>query len=249
MDKRYHVNPKTGEASICRAFLSPCPFAHEEDHHATAEEARAAFETTQQELTLPRPVRKSKPVKVYRIGSLEPQQQARFEDLGKAIAALDQYCPEGRQPRGGALFASPDLESHGRWVRGVRKGESHELTVNPDEVYIYPVALYEEASQLVDSGLVREDERPARLKAAVEAFWVSGMTLTEWREWRTTTDVPHGSWELLLPPTAVMSAKPVSNRRIIEHAHEDDASQLNFQLELRRAQQGLIWRKKKSADA
>lgn len=46
MARRYHINPKTGTPSQCRA-LSRCPFGEVEDHYATLEEAQGAYETMQ----------------------------------------------------------------------------------------------------------------------------------------------------------------------------------------------------------
>lgn len=46
---RYHISPSTGNASPCRATQA-CPFGDmTEDHYASAEEARAAYEKKQTE--------------------------------------------------------------------------------------------------------------------------------------------------------------------------------------------------------
>ena len=41
---RYHVNPKTGNASLCKAGKGKCPFGGSADHYPTQAEAQAAFE-------------------------------------------------------------------------------------------------------------------------------------------------------------------------------------------------------------
>lgn len=48
MSKKYHVNPQTGRPGVCSAKKA-CPFGDwESDHYSTAEEARQAYEVTQQ---------------------------------------------------------------------------------------------------------------------------------------------------------------------------------------------------------
>lgn len=239
---QFHANPKTGRVSRCRANYE-CPFGTEAAHHDTADGARAAFERSQEEFLIPKAVRKSRPVKIFRIGSLEPQAKAAFEDLDSVLSFMDRHAPEGRMSRRGALFASPDLASHGRWVRGTDSGDSHELTVDPDSVYIYPIGLYESASMSFANGETERAEEEAR------EYWESGMTLTEWREWSSTTELERGTWEILLPSSAIIGSKPVSNRRVIENATDADANEINWKLESRRAARGLIWRKDTAVDS
>lgn len=239
---QFHANPKTGRVSRCRASYE-CPFGTEAAHHSTADEARAAFERSQEEFLIPRAARKSRPVKIFRIGALEPQAKAAFEELDSVLGFMDRHVPEGRMSRRGALFASPDLASHGRWVRGTDSGESHELTVDPDSVYIYPVKIYESASMSFANGEIERAEEEAR------EYWASGMTLTEWNEWSSTTELERGTWEVLFPPSAIIGSKPVSNRRVIENATDTDASEINWKLESRRAARGLIWRKDAVVDS
>lgn len=173
---------------------------------------------------------------VFRVGSLEPQEPA-FEDLERIVTFMDSYAPAGRATRRGSLFASPDLLSHGRWVLGSDRALSHEIFVDPDSVYIYPVEVYESASLDFDLG---ETELAAE---GARKYWASAMTLREWREWSKTAKPSRGSWEVLIPQGGVLSAKPMSNRRIIEGAAEEDARQINWRLEPKRAAKSLIWRK------
>lgn len=237
----YHFNPQTGAVGVCRA-RQICPFGTDEVHHPNEASARLAFEATQEQLLMPKPLRKSKPVKIYRIGALEPPVAHGLGDLRETEAFLDSYAPDGRQLRAGALFASPDLASHGRWVRGSKEAPSHELTVNPDEVYIYPIDTYEAASSWHGMGSKEKAE------AAAQEYWDSGMTLTQWNEWSATTSLLRGSWEILLPPSAILGNREMSNRRIIENASPEDAAEINWKLERRRASRGLIWRKDKSGE-
>ena len=44
---KYHVNPATGNPGVCRAQKN-CPFGGEADHYSTREEAREAYEKSQQ---------------------------------------------------------------------------------------------------------------------------------------------------------------------------------------------------------
>ncbi len=237
----YHVNPKTGRVGRCSASREDCPFGTEDSHHGSTAEARAAFERSQEQFLLPTAVRKGKPVKIFRVGELEPQDRPSFEELARVLEFMDGEAPEGRTGRMGALFASPDMASHGRWVRGSEPATSYELTVDPDSVYIYPIKIYEDASLSFVSG------RLDRAREEAQEYWESGMTLTEWREWSSTLELERGSWEILLPASAIQAARPMSNRRIIENVNEEDADEINWKLEPRRAFKGLIWRKEQES--
>lgn len=155
----WHFNPSTGRSGKCRAGVRECPFGNSEAHGSSPDEARLIHESTQQ--SLPRPTKKAK---VYRIGELKPR-ESHFEHLQSVLRDFAKTTPPGRVARHEGLFASPDLQSHGRWVLGVGRGESHELSVNPHEVYIYPVELYEEASM---AQLDRDYEEFERL---AQEYW------------------------------------------------------------------------------
>lgn len=45
---KYHINPKTGNPGLCKADTK-CPFGSEEQHYASKDEARAAYERTAQD--------------------------------------------------------------------------------------------------------------------------------------------------------------------------------------------------------
>lgn len=49
----YHINPASGDPSICRAHKGNCPFGTSDKHYASVEEARSAFERTMASLTVP----------------------------------------------------------------------------------------------------------------------------------------------------------------------------------------------------
>lgn len=41
---KYHLNPETGEAGVCRALAGNCPFSAGSEHYSSVEEARASYE-------------------------------------------------------------------------------------------------------------------------------------------------------------------------------------------------------------
>lgn len=50
---KYHINRDTGEAGLCRATQGGCPFGGEEAHHDDVATARAAYEKSMSENTVP----------------------------------------------------------------------------------------------------------------------------------------------------------------------------------------------------
>lgn len=238
----YHVNPATGNVGLCRAYIGECPFGNVDSHFPDAPSARAMFEKTQE--VFPKAMKKAK---VFRIGPLQPQEQ-HFDDLQKVLKDFEETTPPGRVGRSNGLFASPDIQSHGRWVLGIggmgggKDLESHELTVNPNEVYVYPVELYEIASSHQSWG------RMDKFREAAKEYWDAGLTLAEWQRWAAKTKPDPGSWEVIIPPSAELNPKPVSNRRIIENASKKFHSRLGWQLEPRRAQKSNTWPLKGTAE-
>lgn len=237
---RYHVNPVSGNPGLCKAVYT-CPFGDKETaHFDTPEGASRFFEQTQDSFAPPKKKRGS----VYRIGSLTPA-TLHFADLEQMIRKMDEARPEGRQGRAGALFASPDMDSHMRWVKGANLGrrgkvtDSHELYVDPNNTYVYPIDVYEEASLAESNGRLEEFEKLRK------EYWDSGMTLVEWRRWSEKAKPDAGTWEVLLPAESIQSSRIMSSRRIIEAAPENMAKEINWILEPRRAAKGLIWRKTK----
>lgn len=183
---------------------------------------------------------------VYRVGSLTPQ-ETHFNDLNQLLQDFAATTPPGRPGRHDGLFASPDLQSHGRWVLGVRYGRgdqtSHELVVNPDECYVYPVELYEAASSAqYKMRAYNTDDR--KFREAAEKYWAAGVTLTQWRELNQKHPYEPGTWEILIPKNGILSHKPVSNKRIIENSDKRWWSQLGAYLERSRYVQGKLWARK-----
>ncbi len=54
----FHINPKTGHVSQCRATKDNCPFGTVEEHHSTKEAARQAYEAAQPDTLSPAQKRK-----------------------------------------------------------------------------------------------------------------------------------------------------------------------------------------------
>lgn len=49
---KFHINPKTGNASSCRATKGNCPFGSEDEHFKTREDAQAHYEKLNESLTV-----------------------------------------------------------------------------------------------------------------------------------------------------------------------------------------------------
>jgi len=239
---KFHINDK-GEAGKCSADVGECPFGVHKPHFDTKKEAQKFYENSQNSF----PVNKIKKTKVYRVGSLNPP-ETHFSDLNNFLEVVDSYKPEGRQGRSGAIFASPDMVSHSRWILGSRNNkheealDSHEITIDENSVYIYNVEPYETASTY--EGIYGSDSE--KFKTKVKEFWDSGMTLADWKDWAKENNPEPGSWEIIMPNSSIISAKKMSNKRVIESIDDDSkASEINSVLEPERYRKGLIWRKNK----
>lgn len=228
---QYHINA-AGEAGVCRVKTGVCPFGGEsgnEDHYPTRKAAQEAYEASQggsfsnvgnaerrtqsKEQCTPKP----KMMKVYRVGSMTPPEKHGFDGMDEKIAKIDSFAPEGRQGRAGAIFASPDLASHSRWVKGVSLAgvdttQNHEITVDPEKVYVYSVEAYERAS----SDLFGREEQEKRIKD----FWESGKKLSDYSEWAKENNPAPGTYELLLSTDSAVSIKPLSPTAILKAAPE-----------------------------
>lgn len=140
--------------------------------------------------------------KVYRSGAPVAPLERGCERA--SYEAADALRPAGRQGRMDAIFASPTLAGVTRWVRAnamcnIGDVLVRELTVDPDAVYVYSIAAWEQASWAMAG---RED---------YAAYWASGMTLTEW----LAGDYDAAEWELLLGPADLLSVRPVSDKRVV----------------------------------
>lgn len=241
---KYHVNDD-GNAKECSAEKAECPFGKDEPHFNTKEEARSHYESTISD-SFSKPSAKVKKTKVYRVGSLRPPERY-FDDLNNVLNKMDEFKPEGRQGRHGGIFASPDMDSHSRWVLGSQWNrheealDSHEITVDANSVYVYDVRKYEIASSLSDP--IFESHSKGGFQKAAQDFWESGITLAEWQEWAKENKPESGTWEIIMPASAMISTKKMTNKQVIENAPESRAKELNSTLEPRRYAKGLIWRK------
>lgn len=243
---KYHINDQ-GNANHCSAEAGKCPFGTDAPHFDTKEEAQKHYEQTyNNSFEKVKPVKKTK---VYRVGTLEAPEKY-FDDLANVLQDMDKFKPEGRQGRYGGVFASPDIASHSRWVLGNQWNkhegalDSHEITVDANSVYVYDVTQYEQASAF--QNIYGADSE--KFKESAEKFWNDGMTLSEWQEWAKENKPDPGDWEIIMPSESIISAKKMSNRSIIENAPDGRASALNHLLEQKRAQKGLIWRKRDLTD-
>lgn len=154
--------------------------------------------------------------KVYRSGIVAAPTQRGCEASVYLLA--DTHKPAGRVGRTEAIFTSPTLEGVGRWVRGNGRNTRiadirvREIAVNPDGVWVYSIDAWEAASH---SGVEYEIDKG---KAKFEAYWATGMTLTDWLADGT---LDAGEWECLLDTHLVLGQRPVSAKRVVA-AQTDD---------------------------
>lgn len=141
--------------------------------------------------------------KVYRSGTVEAPITRGVEADSYTIA--DAVRPAGRQGRMNGIFASPNLDGVARWTRansGIARCADpfvREITVDADNVYVYSVIAWEKASWS---------------NGGYEAYWESGITLTEWLN--TAEDRDPTEWELLLGDDDLQSVRPVSDKRLLK---------------------------------
>lgn len=236
---KFHINDK-GNPGKCNAQQSNCPFGPDAPHFETKQEAQKYYEESHSNV-FSHPVVKAK---IYRVGTLETPEEY-FDDLNTFLQDMDKFKPEGRQGRYKGLFASPDMESHGRWVRGMEYNkhegalDSYEITVDENSVYVYNVRDYEKASSI--QNMYGSDSE--KFKEAAEKFWNTGMTLSEWKKWAKDNNPERGTWEIIMSQESIVSSKKLSNRTIIENMSDIDSSEVNRILEPQRSRKGLIWRK------
>ena len=145
---------------------------------------------------------------VYRSGTATTPAQRGVES--QSFLDADTVRPEGRQGRTTAIFASPNLRGVLRWFYAnttlvkVADPFVKEFRVNPDTVWVYSINEWEKASS----------------RETYQAYWESGMTLTEWN---TNADqYDPAEWEILLGDKDIQSVKPVSDKRVLSHLIETD---------------------------
>lgn len=145
--------------------------------------------------------------KVYRSGPVSAPETRGVES--DSYAKADAVRPAGRQGRTDGIFASPNLAGVGRWAYSNASNTRHpdpfvrEIAVNPDNVYVYSVLMWEKCSW---------DRIP------YEQYWETGMTLTEWL--KNHDQYNASEWELLLSAEDVTSVKNVSDKRVVASAAE-----------------------------
>lgn len=208
------------------------------DKAKIAREKALAKKTPQQSVT-----------KIYRAGSLEPPREHDTELTG-IITTIDSFKPENRQGRFGGIFASPDMASHARWLKGTALAnrfnphDTYEIEVDPDNTYIYNVDSYEEVSDFI---IMNKDKNTLEIKSKIkeksENFWNSGMTLTEFKEWSKTAKPKDGDWEIIISPESIQNYNQMTNKKIIESVPSHTQKEINALLEPKRAYHGLVWRK------
>lgn len=155
--------------------------------------------------------------KVYRSGTVEAPTTRGVE--ADSYMDADKVKPAGRQGRTDGIFASPNLAGVARWTYSkssiARCADPfvRELTVNPDEVYVYSIPAWEKASW---------NWKPGGYKA----YWATGITLTEWMQNEEKYDATE--WELLLSPEDIQAVKSVSDKRLLKACE----TSFNFHSEL-----------------
>lgn len=141
--------------------------------------------------------------KVYRSGTVEAPATRGVE--ADSYTSADEVKPAGRQGRTDGIFASPNLAGVARWTHAnssiVRCADPfvREITVDPDNVYVYSVLAWEKCSWGTGS---------------YETYWETGMTLTQWMAASEFLDPTN--WEILLGADDVISTRPVSDKRLLE---------------------------------
>lgn len=149
--------------------------------------------------------------RVYRAGHMTPS-----ADCGPAKAVTEQadaQCPHPT-PRMGALFASPTMPGVVRWVLGndMCRYETRvrEITVDADTTYVYYIHAWESVSWNMRGF---EDDK-------ADAYWRTGLTLTEWLSKQDMMNFDASDWEVLIDPAAVLSVRNVSAARFMKAAPE-----------------------------
>ena len=149
-------------------------------------------------------------VSVFRAGPVveTPKRQGEYVSF---YEQADEMAPAGRHGRMQAVFASPTVGGVNRWVEGVasvrQDPKVHELRIDPDKTYLYSVEAWERASWTLDA---------SQTPRLMGEYWASGMTMSQWiQRVRAGEVLDPEQYELLLPFEDVLSAKPVSDERVV----------------------------------
>lgn len=150
----------------------------------------------------------------------------------------DSHLPDARQGRMTGVFCSPTIGGAARWVRGNylsnnKDVEVREIRIDVDTTYVYLVHDWERASS---------NDTPEMY----QRYWRNGMTM---REYMTVAQQePHKydprEFELLVPEQEIRVVKPVSPKRLIGRAYDnqDDLQGIykNLAKEKRRAREQAV---------
>jgi len=164
-------------------------------------------------------------VSVYRSGIPEAPINRGVEK--ESYRRADTYKPAERQGRMDGIFASPTLHGVTKWVRGnyfskIPDVNVREIRVNPDTTYVYHIPTWERTSGKIEY----DAELNLSQKEAIENYWNTGVTLTEWNtRFLNDPTIDPGDWELLLNPKDIELVKPVSAKRASEATSLKDYQQ------------------------
>lgn len=154
-------------------------------------------------------------VTLYRAGLLE--NPAHYGVAEESYLRADALRPaDGRPGRRDGLFCSVGLNGLSRWLRGNRScnlpADPWEIRYDGPEPFAYPVAVWEAASSLnSDQGYC--------------GYWNCGLPVSQLLADPLT--YRDSSWEVLIDPAHIRSARPVSLRRLIAGtASRGDAEEL-----------------------
>jgi hypothetical protein len=174
---------------------------------------------------------------LYRSGNLTP---AAGEHAGSEKArAADAIRPSGRVGRTAALFCSPTLTEMATWhlanltVGGGHVAAAKEIRYAGPEPYAYPVSAWPVWAP-------RDTE--------LADYWKAGRPLSQAladpQALLDSSPCPHvdSRIEILIDPRYVVSARPVSAKRVVMAADIHIAKQLEWHLHHRRAFKGNTWR-------
>jgi len=178
---------------------------------------------------------KVRPVRVYRSGPLILP--AHSGEIARLYAQVDALRPVGRPGRAQILFCSPSLFGASRWFRAnlLVEGPKADVAVreirlaDDPSIYVYSVAAWERASHDASSPV------------DVRAFWAGGLTLSSWYERATTDQLDAREWEVLVPPEAVLGARPVADDRVLASIPLTDWTHAALVSELRQARRARRW--------
>lgn len=152
---------------------------------------------------------------IFRNGELTPAEYS--GEIADYSRKADAVRTDDRPGRTGSLYATPTLESVTRWTianLGLMNNpmETYELRVNPDEVYVYPIALWEDYSWH---------------GASASQYWEAGVLLSEYVSEGYEKDSEH---EVLLRPNDIISHRRVSKDRLLKYVPEFNRSEMKHLL-------------------